>query len=154
MNQRPSKRKQHSAYACAVALLARREHSKQELVQKLAMREYTQAEIEDAFERLDRHGLQSDERFAEAYVRMRERAGFGPVKIRLELAARGVSDSLIDAYISSSEMNWYDSAVRAWQKKFRGVKPSSVQERAKQTRFLLQRGFSHEHIKGIECYEQ
>tara|TARA_A100001015_G_C15015160_1_gene725141 strand:- start:969 stop:1373 length:405 start_codon:yes stop_codon:yes gene_type:complete len=134
--------------------LARREHSVKELVRKLKQREFEQTEIEEALERLHTHRLQSDERFAEAYVRMRERAGFGPVKIRLGLTERGVSDHLIDAYLPTTLEDWQSSAQRVWQKKFHGKQPGTIEERAKQTRFMLQRGFAYEHIKGIGFDEQ
>jgi len=94
-------RTQASVRKKAMDLLARREHSEQELRQKLKSREYAYDAIEEAVQSLLRDGLLSDERFTESYVNHRYNAGMGPVKIRYELRQKGVSDALAEEYIEA-----------------------------------------------------
>ena len=55
----------------AVGLLARRDHSRAELLQKLTARGFDITAVEALLDRLAAQRLQSDARFAEIYVRMR-----------------------------------------------------------------------------------
>ncbi len=66
----------------AMDLLARRDHSEQELRRKLKSREYDADTIDEVLQELISDRLQSDERFTEAYVNHRFNAGVGPLKIR------------------------------------------------------------------------
>lgn len=130
----------------AMDLLARREHSRLELARKLHKR-YSEYElIESALDKLTTDSLLSDDRFAEAYVSYRKRAGFGPVRISAELRERGVSELLISRHINDSEAFWTDAALAAKNKKFGSEKITTIEEKARQQRFLTYRGFRHNHF--------
>ena len=60
-----------SAYDKAVSLLALREHTKNELKDKLGKKGYREDDISDAISRLDKEGYISEERFAEVFIRSR-----------------------------------------------------------------------------------
>lgn len=67
----------------AMDLLARREHSRQELQLKLGRRFDVEPEIiSRVVDQLAREGLQSNQRLAEAYLRYRSNRGQGPLKIK------------------------------------------------------------------------
>lgn len=127
----------------AFGLLARREHSQQELKQKLLRKGYASAEIHSLLVNLAREGLQSDERYTEAYVRLRIDAGFGPRRIRSELQQRGISDSLINKHLHRDEAFWWSVLSSVWQKKYdtKQLQTKELKEHMKQVRFLTQRGF-------------
>ena len=125
---------------CALGLLARREHSRFELRQKLTARGYAADKVETLLSQFARQALQSDERYTEAYVRMRVAAGFGPRRIAMELQRRGVSDSLIGAYLHQDEQFWWRALLAVWRKKYAPEQVLSVHY-IKQLRFLTQRGF-------------
>lgn len=96
-------------------------------------------------------GLQSDERYAETYVYMRRKRGYGPLKITQELQQRGVSSDLVEAYVEFNDKIWLDTACQAYEKKF-GSSPmeyeaNSPKERAKRMRFLQSRGFTGDIIQ-------
>ena len=80
----------------AMDLLARREHSEQELRRKLKTRDYDADEIDEVLRGLKQDHLLSDERFTEVYVNHRFNAGVGPLKIRYELRQKGITDALAD----------------------------------------------------------
>jgi len=86
----------------ALRLLARREHSGQELGHKLHARGYAEADIAQLIEDLAERGLVNDQRIVETYVTERIRKGFGPLRIRHELHRRSLADDLIDGYLESA----------------------------------------------------
>lgn len=131
----------------AFDILSRREHTRLELTRKLKAKDFTDSEIEEILEYLAKEGLQSDERYAESYVHMRRKRGFGPLKIKLELQQRGVSSELVETYVEFNDEIWLDTACQAYEKKF-GVKLlDTANERAKRMRFLQSRGFTGDIIQ-------
>lgn len=129
----------------ALRLLARREHSAQELRRKLHDKDYPGSEIDALLERLARDKLLSDERFMESFIHARAAKGHGPLLIRAELEARGVARALIADAIAISAPQWREAARHVRHKRF-GVAPRDQHERARQMRFLQQRGFTAEQI--------
>jgi len=138
----------------AMNYLARREHSRLELEQKLARREFEQAEISMALDRLVDDGLLSDARFAESFVHARRQRGNGPLKIQAELKMRGVNETIIRQYLDPQEPRWYELACRVRSKRFGKVLPDEYAQRMRQARFLQQRGFNHEQINRALKKEQ
>ena len=130
----------------AMNYLARREHSRRELEQKLLQKEFNAREISAALDQLIEDGLLSDARFAESFVHARQQRGSGPLKIQAELKQRGVDDTIISQYLDAQESCWYEQACRARSKRFGEALPEEYEQRARQARFLQQRGFSHEQI--------
>ena len=127
-------------------LLARREHSEQELRQKLKSREFDAEAIETAIQSLLQDGLLSDERFIESYVNHRFNAGMGPVRILYELRQKGISDALADQYIEAFVDRWDPLMRQLRERKYGAVIPEDYNERMKQARFLQNRGFSPESV--------
>jgi len=128
-------------------LLARREHSRLELQNKLAKRfDVDPHAISVEVERLTAEGLQSDRRLAEAYIRARSNRGHGPIKIRVELRTKGVVDHLINTAFDESGIDWVALAAEVALRRFGDAPPSDLKEQARRGRFLLQRGFSFDHI--------
>ncbi|WP_334157122.1 recombination regulator RecX [Oryzomicrobium sp.] len=130
----------------AVALLARREHSRSELARKLAPHAESREELDRLLDELAARKLLSDDRYAE--MRVTVRAGrYGNQRLRQELATAGVDDATIATALAQAD----DESSRAksvWQKKF-GTPAADAAERAKQMRFLAQRGFSMEIIRRV-----
>lgn len=138
--------KTRSTNAHAVSLLARREHSLTELQQKLAQADHTDAEIEATLNWLLEHDLQSDQRFAEAFVRSRSQRGYGAIRIKQEMKQRGVADDLINTTFKTADIDWFALALEVRCKRFGEQMPDDFKERSKQLRFLQYRGFTHEQI--------
>lgn len=130
----------------AMNFLAMREHSAKELAVKLG-KKFSQSDwIAAELEKLKNDGLQSDKRFAEAYVNMRLRQGKGATVIRLELKDKGVAGAIINEYISS-EIGWNALALQAYKKKFGNKLISDLKEKSRRIRFLTARGFSPANIQ-------
>jgi regulatory protein len=131
----------------AMDLLARREHSRAELRTKLRRRGADGSAIDPVLEALDADGLQSDARYAEAMAQSCLRRGKGPLRIRAELRTRGVDDALIEAALRALHDDWVALAQNARRKRFGDALPDTREDRARQARFLEQRGFAAEHIR-------
>ncbi len=148
--------------------LARREHSKQELLQKLIKKATSASveEIEQVLEKLQQDNLLSDKRFTESYLRYRKEKGFGPLHISQELYKKGVSSQTIEAYVDSDEVDWLEILSVLKSKKFltaeekefeptlEPIKGESKEQndlalKAKQTRFFQSRGFTLEQIDKV-----
>ena len=132
----------------AMDYLARREHSEQELTRKLTVRGFGEVLIETALAELVTDGLQSDARFAEAFVNSRFQRGSGPQKIRKELRERGVTSELVSLSIEAFDDQWWQRVREVREKKFGADLPGDFKERSRQMRFLQQRGFTSEQISG------
>ena len=131
-------------------LLARREQSFFELVQKLTQKfpDFGKQEIIlPALEKLREENLQSDERFVEAYVRYRLTRGMGPMKIAMELGQKGANDSLIQNEIYNTQIDWVAHCCHVLSRKYPEGFGSTIEEGQKLHRFLNQRGFEGEQIK-------
>ena len=126
--------------------LARREHSEQELRRKLNARTEDADEAEVVLQQLKDEGLQSDERFTEAYVHHRVNAGIGPLKIGYELRQKGIDESLAEVFLEPREEEWDVMMRQQRVRKYGDSIPHDYAERMKQARFLQNRGFSPESV--------
>jgi len=133
-------------YQSAMNMLARREHSVFELTRKLQQKDFPSEMITEVIEQLVADNLLSDERYAEAYIRMRSARGYGLQRIKMEMQERGVASELISDAIEQSEVDWVALALDVRSKKFGEQQPEEFSLRAKQMKFLQYRGFSHAQI--------
>ncbi|WP_297526585.1 regulatory protein RecX [Thiohalobacter sp.] len=132
--------------AAALRLLARREHSRLELARKLRQRGRPEALVAQVLDELVEARLLSDARFAEQYVHSRAGRGYGPVRIRAELRERGVSEADIEAALEAAEADWGQLAEAARRKRFGQALPEDFPTRARQMRFLQNRGFDADQL--------
>ena len=132
--------------AAAVRLLARREHSTEELQRKLLDKGYVAEDVVAVVEKLTAKRVLSNDRYAASRVRHRAQGGQGPVRIRAELRQQGVADELIEREITAADVDWERLAADVRRRRFGGA-PRSLAERAKQARFLQYRGFSADQIR-------
>lgn len=130
----------------ALRYLARREHSRLELAQKLATDTQSSASeaLSSLLDKLEQKGFLSEQRFVEQLVKTR-RLKFGYQRIIYELKQKGIDEQLIANVLPELKETEFDAAYAVWRKKF-GTLPINVKERGKQMRFMMSRGFSSEVI--------
>ncbi|PZN26961.1 MAG: RecX family transcriptional regulator [Proteobacteria bacterium] len=138
---------ERSARAGALRLLARREHSADELRRKLLAKGHPAQAVDRALDHLREKRLLSDERFVAAFVQQHAGRGQGPVRIRAALRTRGVADETVERALQTAGVDWEALARGVRQRKFGAVPAQGLTERAKQARFLQYRGFSAEQIR-------
>lgn len=131
----------------ALAMLARREHTRAEMTRKLSPHAESPEQIEKLLDALAARGWLSEERFAEARANTLARK-FGSRKLEYDLRSRGVSDEVVERTVEQALTRELDNCRAAWEKKF-GVLPQNAAERGRQMRFLAGRGFSAEAVRQI-----
>lgn len=131
----------------ALKYLAAREHSRLELARKLAAHAESAEQVESLLNDLERDGWLSAERFA-ASVAYRKSSRYGAARIKAELKQHRVPDDVTSSLIGELQSTELARAHALWQRRF-GAVPADPQERARQSRFLLQRGFSGDVIQRI-----
>ena len=140
-----------SAELVAMRALSRREHSAGELRRKLLDKGFEESVVSAVLSDLRRAGYQDDRRFAEGMVRYRMARGTGPLKLRHELRQKGVDETLIDELVpSESDAVWLSILQDVRRKRYGSVEAADPVERARQWRFLTQRGFSGQQIRMAE----
>ena len=131
----------------AMDLLTGREFSRAELGKKLQQRFDGDSAIAEVLDRLQDEGLQSDQRFTEAFLRARIYRGHGLNRIRLDIRQKGIEESLFNAAVEQNDIDWFALAADVAKRKF-GFKSAQDQKaKAKRVRFMQYRGFNFEQIK-------
>ncbi len=133
--------------SAAMDLLTGREFSRAELAKKLDKRFDSDPAIASELDRLQEEGLQSDQRFTEAFLRSRIYRGHGLARIRLDVRQKGIGDDLFNAAVEATDTDWFRLAREVADRKF-GRSPATEQkDRARRMRILQYRGFNFDQIK-------
>src|SRR3989304_3033472 len=138
-----------AARALALRMLARREHGRQELCNKLLRKGCDAALAEEVVNKLEGERLVSDDRFMESLIQARRNRGYGPVRIQKELQEKGVMPEVIARSLDPNGPEGFEHARRVHRKKFGPRVPKSYSERARQARFLQYRGFTYDQIQRV-----
>ena len=131
----------------ALRLLSQREHSRTELERKLAQHEEVPGELAKALDELQARDFINDGRAINSLVN--RRAGkLGSARIKQELALKGLSGEAVAEALAGLKDTEFSRAHEVWRKKF-GSPPQDPQEKAKQLRFLITRGFNAEVVRRV-----
>jgi regulatory protein len=136
-----------SLKARAIAALARREHSRQQLARKLSQHAESPEALDAVLDELTQKGFLSDTRFAQALVRIRG-ARYGVARLALELREHGVSPQCAQEALEPATSSELARAHAVWLRRF-GCPPESLEERARQSRFLMSRGFAPDALRRL-----
>ncbi len=130
-------------------LLARREHSQQELLNKLALRGFDKDDAQPVIDELAEQGWQDDLRYAESYARFRIQKGYGPIRVRHELKQNGIAVFDLESIVQEEAGSWMALLEQVYSKKYSDDAVLARNEWAKRSRFLLHRGFSGAMISAL-----
>ena len=128
----------------AFAVLTRKEYSKKDLIEKLALYAQDKDEVITLVDELSRENYQSDQRVAEMVVRSQIRKGKGPNRIKLALRAKSIDKEL--AQNDMNEVDWYEEAYQLKVKKYGTEVSKDPKAKGKQIRFLQYRGFEMDAV--------
>jgi regulatory protein len=131
----------------ALRLLSQREHSRTELERKLAQHEEVPGELAKALDELQARDFINDGRAIESVVHRRS-GKLGAARVKQELAAKGLTGEAVVAAMEGLRETEFSRALAVWRKKFDGP-ATEPNERAKQIRFLMTRGFNAEVVRKI-----
>ncbi|MDZ7752481.1 MAG: regulatory protein RecX [Gammaproteobacteria bacterium] len=130
----------------ALGLLARREHSRRELTEKLQARAFEIEPIREALDRLEEQGWLDEGRFIESFVRSRVQKAYGPLRIKAELAQRGIDRSRAERALRALQDEWPAIAEQALRHRFGTPVPATLDDHRRFRNFLLRRGFVAEQV--------
>ncbi|MDP3590007.1 MAG: regulatory protein RecX [Methylobacter sp.] len=130
-------------------LLARREHSQQELLNKLALRGFDRDDAQSVIDELAEQGWQDDLRYAENYARFRIQKGYGPIRVGYELKQNGIAAFDLESIVQEEAGSWMALLEQVYSKKYSDDAVLARNEWAKRSRFLLHRGFSGAMISAL-----
>jgi regulatory protein len=139
------KRAEPSLRARVLRLLARREHSREELRRKLSGAGVDLAELGTLLDEFEQRGWLSEQRLAEQVV-AGARGRYGSRRVLDQLRQKGVTGGPLEQATQVLKAQELESARAVWRKRF-GRLPADIAERAKQRRFLEGRGFAPEVVR-------
>lgn len=134
-----------SLKARALRLLSTREHSRLELGRKLSRHAEEGDDIEALLDWLEKNKWLSQERFSESLVHRRS-ARYGNSRILAELQSHGIQGEALQELKAGLVEDEVARCCEVWRRKY-GEVAEDAEGRAKQMRFLLQRGFSQKAVR-------
>ena len=129
----------------AMGLLSRREYGANEIQQKLQSKGASQ-DASQVLAWLQTQNMQSDERYAQTLLRSKAERGYGPSRIRQEMQQKRLASDAVSLAFENFEGDWFEMALKTYEKKFRAPISHDPKDRAKRQRFLLYRGYTGDQI--------
>ena len=131
----------------ALRYLAGREHSRAELVRKLARHEEEPGQIERVLDDLQAKDFISEARMVASVINRRA-ASLGGARLRQELQAKGIDFERVRAAVAELKDTELERAQAVWRKRF-GEAATDTKQWARQVRFLMARGFSADVVRSV-----
>lgn len=142
-----TKKPTQSAKQAAVRYLSRRDHAEQELQQKLLARGFEQEEVDEAVALCQDYNWLDDARFAERLLNNGVAKGWGLLRIRQEMAHKGIHEDVVSQLFEDDEFDWFEHAREVARRKYGDSPMDSDKEKARRLRFMQSRGFDFEQVK-------
>lgn len=137
-------------------ILAKYYKTKHELIKKLKEKEYKDDTINSVIEKLKELGYLNDEMYVEDYIRSKQGSNQTINKRTLynKLLQKGIDRELVQNSLKNVDIDEYDIAMKAAEKKLRSLKGSPREKKAKLYSYLYGKGFEYETCsKIIDCIE-
>ena len=132
----------------AVALLAMRPRTQQEIVKALSSNAYPKKAIARVMARLDEAGYINDTDFAEQWAASRSAKSMGTRRIQMELRQKGVDSDIISHTLSALDSDdVFAGALKAARKSAAGKDLSNIKDRQKIMAALARRGYDYATAK-------
>lgn len=132
----------------AIALLAMRPRTQQEIADALRKNAYPERTIARVMARLDEAGYINDADFAEQWAASRTHKGMGVRRIRMELRRKGVDgDAIDDALSAIDEDDLFSGALKAARKAASGKDVADPKDRQKILAALARRGYGYSEAR-------
>jgi regulatory protein len=131
----------------ALRLLSNREHSHRELTEKLKPHACSEQELTSLLQWLSEKGFINEQRVLDSLI-YRRAPKWGYARVAQELRQKGLCEEAVLAALGDLRQTEADRAWAVWCKKFSRA-PPSPQERSRQMRFLLSRGFDASAVSAV-----
>ena len=131
----------------ALRLLARREHSRAELMRKLAPHETEPGQRSQVLDELEAKGFLSEARVVESLMHQRA-SQWGTRRLLLALQVKGIAGDWVDEALAPLQQDEHARAQALWLKRF-GRLAQTPAERSRQAHYLMARGFGPETVRRV-----
>ena len=131
----------------ALRYLAGGEHSRAELVRKLARHDEEPRQSESVQDVLQAKDFISEARMVASVINRRA-ASLGGARLRQELQAKGIDPERVRAAVAELKDTELERAQAVWRKRF-GEAATDTKQWARQVRFLMARGFSADVVRSV-----
>lgn len=128
-------------------MLARREHSRQEVVTKLSQKGFDLEACLPILQEFVEADIQSDSRYAEMRIRACASRGLGPSRVKMELSQHRLADATVAGAMDEADIDWFELALKVKVKKYGEDAEQDFKLRQKQMQFLNYRGFTQDQIQ-------
>lgn len=137
--------------AAAYNYLARRDHGRGELRQKLLRKDFPSSLVEEVLDTLEEAGYVNDGIFARHQGSILARKCWGPLQISAKLRARGIASDLVDEVLDeiSAEESFSSHARHRLQSRFGDASTLDEKTRQKAYRHLVYRGYAPQMIRRL-----
>ena len=137
----------------AVAMLARRPCSREEIRSRLVSRRYMEDVADLVVYKLEKEKLLDDREFCEQWIRFRTASHYGPAVIRRELRMKGIPPDMIEETLASADSSDPEKhalilARKAWSRAKAGEDIRKTRQRVIAS--LVRKGFPWEDAR-IAC---
>ena len=141
--------RQRELRQAALNYLSRRDYSRAALSVKLQQKGATAEELAVVLEWCSSENYLNEDRFLLMILRNRCRQGYGYRYILQECRQHKLTEQQLATAIAAEEIDWWDLARQAYQKKFGEKAIVDYKDKAKRMAFLQRRGFSSEQIRAV-----
>lgn len=131
----------------ALRLLALREHSRSELQAKLAPHVQEGEDLPALLDELEARDFINPRRVAESIVHSKAQR-YGAARVAQQMRSKGLDAQLIGTAVEQLRATELQRAREVWRRRF-DAPPATPQERARQMRFLLGRGFGGDVVRKV-----
>ncbi len=125
--------------------LGRRDHSEQELRQKLSRKTDNHQWIDAVIDECYQYHYLDDQRFAETFIRNAQNKGYGINRIQRDLQLKGITQQIAVPSLQQSQFDYIQSAVRLLEKRYH-ERIENAYLKQKVRVFLQNKGHTFEHI--------
>jgi regulatory protein len=144
---------EEGAFRAALRALERRAHGERELAIKLERKGHARPAIGPAIERLRNLGLLDDVAFAREYVGSKTRRGRGPLRLRRDLGALGITREIADRVLAALAADVADpleqprALIEKRARQLASLPPDALRRRL--VAFLARRGYRGHEVRTL-----
>lgn len=131
----------------AIDLLSRRDHSRQELKQKLLLKGGEVELVANVIDWCVDENYQSESRYCAMLVRAKVNKGYGPAIVSQAAREQGIDRELLTQTLEELEIDWFALALSHYQKKYADKPVTDFQDKHKRMGFMQRRGFNSAQIQ-------
>ncbi|MGI2259137.1 regulatory protein RecX [Shewanella sp. GXUN23E] len=130
----------------ALAMLARRDHSRAELKAKLLAKGFDSVDADMAMDYCESMGYLDDDRYAQMLLQSHISRGHGPAKVKQAFMQKGIPAELSNTVMNHCDCDWYQLARDKAQRKFGAAGKLEHKEKARRVRYLMGQGFNYDQV--------